>query len=232
MIDALKTTRRGFLIRTVASAGLAVSSPASAAALLLGSRGVSASGRGAGLPYDCEIAWISRSENTVYIDTGTTVRSGCRYECDFSTEFSTRGSRAVFGTPDSTLFSFSYSSTQTNQMRIGSDYYSLTAAYHDGVRRTVICDLRENFVSYGGVRADISAASDIAYPIALLRSSTNTLDRTLRIYGWRVYDGNRLVQDMVPVSSGGVGCMFDRVAGALTRPTGDETAIVTGPETT
>ena len=177
------------------------------------------------LPYDAEIEYLE-SDSSAYIDTKINGNNNnLRIEVYFLySKFVAYG--AVFGN----YVSDSYNGTRLILSNQTNKAISCTNTICTTVGNTII-DCSANVKHY--VNADCnrvivdsttvtitnkSKGSENNGNICLFnRSLTNYIKRDigLRIYDFKIYDGETLVRDFIPVRVGQVGYMYDKVSGQL-----------------
>lgn len=176
-------------------------------------------------PYDVEIEYLE-SDSSAYIDTKINGNNNnLRIEVHFLySTFVAYG--AVFGN----YVSDSYNGTrlilhsQTNKALSCTNTICTTAGntFIDcsvNAKHYVNADCNRVIIDYTTITVtNKEKGTENNGDICLFnRSLTNNIKRDigLRIYDFKIYDGETLVRDLIPVRKGGVGYMYDKVSGQL-----------------
>ena len=172
-------------------------------------------------PYDAEVEWLS-SNGSAYIDTGIVPKDTPRIVINLSSS-NERLDLDVFGFTSNTVPSFigNFSISSQKQSFAYYRYYSATYVGQSLVSSVAFNDWAE---------------WDLGYIIKCNNETLNTLERqsfasntqTLYLFKGRnfaninvkvgkvkIFDGNKLKRDFVPVRVGQVGYMYDKVSGQL-----------------
>ena len=188
-------------------------------------------------PYDAEVEYLdanATSGTTMYIDTGL-------YPSD------TMGARVCFANKSNSgtgLFG-TWSSTGNRWYFGGSPYYvgwngiTASASRYSGTTNVqyeiyfnYMNDRRNRITQDGNVVHEFAnspawgggdSSSILLFSLRKQDGTTYYKGNFFRIWSARFTDGNRIVQDLIPVRKDGVGYMFDKVTGTLlsnTKPSG------------
>lgn len=167
---------------------------------------------GKSLPYDAEIEYLESSvgSNSVvnqYIDTGYLGTLNNKYEI----KFTYYEGQAIFGSR----------STNTNAVIISSDrcrFGGTIKLYALSANVTYIATLDKDAYIINGTTYNLgqTTAFTTSNNITLFSANISSVTKgRARIYYFKMWDGNTLVRDMIPVRIGTTGYMYDRVSGQL-----------------
>lgn len=166
-------------------------------------------------PYDSQVEYIE-GNGTQYINTGQYVSFGhtsvvidCQYIDNLSSV------QILVGHGDA---SGKWFGNHSSYFAVGSNNYS-KLPIQSSIRSQITVLYKTN------KRTELHCGSDSAY-ITTTTAITNTTPITIfsgnssffsyaRVYSCKVYDGDTLVQDLIPVRVGSVGCMYDNVSGDI-----------------
>lgn len=178
------------------------------------------------LPYDAEIAYL-QGDGASYIDTGYYANSNSSFEMVLKAESPTQamGIFSIKSGCQFSLYQLNKSGAYTFRFQVGyssnpnAAYYSYQSRNSFNNNYTFALKKNEfylNNVIRNTFAADTFTSSE-TIPMFAARLSTGIDSRMFngRIYWCKVWDGDTLVRDFIPVRVGQVGYMYDRVAGQL-----------------
>lgn len=184
---------------------------------------------------DAVVKWI-QTDGMQWIDTLTPVTTTTRVEASWR-QMGTAIQQRLFGVNDGSgktfaLYINNYSAWAVNTgtssggqmqaVRANTDY---TGTFN---LATGVCEINGTSRSNGGTPFN----STNTIPIFTRRNSGTIMTdypAQIRLYSFRIYDGDRLVRDFVPVRIGQVGCLYDRVGRGIFR-IGGTGAFKVGPD--
>lgn len=189
------------------------------------------------LPYDAEIEYL-RSTGTQYIDTGHTFTDGFTFEIDFysmnsnSTVFGARGTTRgpvvyysitnglclnIAGyNGSSTPFKFTGTSISVRHTIKATVQSSRMTTWLDGVK------IHDN-VSFTGT--GLCGVSQAIFGTKYGNNDFRDLTSS-SVYSLKMWQGDTLVRDFIPVRVGQVGYLYDKVSGRLFGNIGDGNFIL------
>lgn len=200
-------------------------------------------GGGGTLPYDAEVLYI-QGDGSAYIDTGIVDKGQYKIVAHVGYTVPTVNNEYVF------IYGYSNSwSTKARAIRIQKGTKVLYVWYNNSESNL---SLSGTNVTIGdsptSVKADgttlstrSSANINNTYSIFLFaRNATGspnfgnntTSIASLRFYSFRIYNGNMLLLDLIPVRVGTVGYMYDKVSGELFGNANSTGAFTLGPDVT
>lgn len=190
---------------------------------------------GKSLPYDAEIEYL-KSSGTQYINTGYVPSTPTKAECAF---------RGLFN--NKRLFGCRRSSARDNQFDVilydtssygiifriaNSDNYTFKPTQHNAYYELSFDNAH---FTVNGVTTNISRSSyNSVYPLILFGFNNGGSiwlgdSCTAEMYYFKLYEGNVLILDFIPVRVGQVGYMYDKVSGTLFGNAGTGSFIL-GPD--
>lgn len=181
---------------------------------------------GAGLPYDAEVEYLE-SSGTQYINTGIKPGPNTRVEITFAmTTFTANcglfGARGTASADNNSynLFIISNSGARVRWDWSGSGQYQTTEAETSAVATYVLGATGGNITRDGTtVMAVSSSKTAIDYPLYVFNMNNVgtpfSTGANARFWSVKIYEGQTLVFDAIPVRKRTVGYLYDRVSGKL-----------------
>lgn len=195
---------------------------------------------GAGLPYDAEVEYLE-SSGTQYLNTGIKPGPNTRVEITFAMTtftancglFGARGN-ATADNNSYNLFIISNNGSRVRWDWSGSGQYQTSEAETSTDATYVLGAAGGNITRNGTTVMSVSASkSAINYPLYVFNfnnvGTPYSTGANARFWSVKIYDGQTLVFDAIPVRKKTVGYLYDRVSGKLfgNAGTGD---FVLGPD--
>ncbi|MGO5077457.1 hypothetical protein ACTQ3J_06465 [Oscillospiraceae bacterium LCP25S3_E3] len=166
-----------------------------------------------------ELEYIE-STGTQYIDTKYICSNDTKIEIDFAIgSFDTRN--ALFGIIDSSVGANSYFYSWINnkklQLRFGQFGKTMSTELEIGQRYVLIQGKQKasvNDVELGGWSNTLTKAANSIFLMALRNNTVASYQFKGRIYGFKIYENDILVMDLIPVFDNkiGVACMYDKIS--------------------
>lgn len=166
------------------------------------------------LPYDAEIEYLS-SNGTQWLDTGITPDSNTKVQFKFKTAQTARV--LILGYHlgnNNTAWSFCNYGNEAYLKRpanvtIHGGTISNNVLYELEIGNFYVKNLSSDLIIVSGSEGSFTGVSTITLNHFSTGNSRNTW------YYVKIYDGNKLVRDLIPVRVGTTGYMYDRVSGQL-----------------
>lgn len=176
---------------------------------------------GKSLPYDAEIEWLS-SEGMAYIDTGIVPKDTPRVIINLMTS-NYHLDKDVFGFTTNAIPSFigNFNIANNTQAFIFFRYYSTTSvgwslvssvSYNDWAEWDLGYIIKCNNVILNTLTKQSFASNT---QTLYLFKGRNISNADVRVGKVKIYDGDKLKRDFIPVRVEQVGYMYDRVSGTL-----------------
>lgn len=173
-----------------------------------------------------------QSTGAQYIDTGIVPDAYTKVECDFALTEVGSSNVAIFGVAGQFSFrKFNATTFRTN----GSDNVNFTNILPDTNQHTVTKTATSTTLTAVGVSDETKTTSagscSLTLSIFAQHSGTSSYanNSSIKLYGFRIYDGNTLIKDFVPAKNlnDTVG-LYDVLSDTF-YVSGSETALVAGP---
>lgn len=190
---------------------------------------------GKGLPYDVEIEYLE-SSGTQYINTGYVPSTPTKAECAFKGQFD---NKRLFGCRKGSMGNNQFDVILYDTSNFGiifrianSDNYTFKPTQNNAYYEL---SFDKAHFTVNGVTTNISNGSyNTVYPLLLFGlnngGNINPIDLcTAKMYYFKLYEGNVLILDFIPVRVGQVGYMYDKVSGQLFGNSGTGNFIL-GPD--
>ena len=166
------------------------------------------------LPYDAELQYL-QSSGAQYIDLGKKATTSTKIEVKFS--LSNTVTQAVYGSAESNYGCFfGTSATSVVFCNFTNDPISPSRTLSANTDYTVIQN--GTSLKINSWNNTVKAPRATTYNLALFaRRLSGEVQRNMsgKLYYFKMYNGNDLVLDLIPVSKNNVGYMYDRVSGEL-----------------
>ena len=167
-----------------------------------------------------ELEYIE-STGTQYIDTKYVCSNDTKIEIDFTVvNFDTR-LNALFGIIGASVGANSYFYSWINnkklQLRFGPVGKTMSTELEIGQRYVLIQGKQKasvNDVELGGWSNTLTKAANSIFLMALRNNTAASYQFKGRIYGFKIYENDILVMDLIPVFDNkiGVACMYDKIS--------------------
>lgn len=166
------------------------------------------------LPYDAEVEYL-QSSGTQYIDT--LINPLVSPKAEIEIEFFNKGDYDIIGNIISGSSTFLLNrNSNFGYSRYASTSYNTLANVFPLNAKVKVLFYDEVFVN--GVKKtthnDVYTYSNSQSNIFIFKSSRGK-NAHLKYYSCKLWDGNTLVRDFIPVRKGNVGYMYDKVSGQL-----------------
>ena len=195
------------------------------------------------LPYDAEIEYLE-SSGTQYIDTG--IKGNTLFKYIISYRLTERMGAPLFGMRNQATYSqgpvFSYTYGRQNDLVLyvnNSSHTNRDDNYFYGKNdlneHELVIDFKNNILTIDGNSAPVlrvPQAFETTYNMYLFSNNvagTTSPPIKSRMYSYKVFNDNLLVQVLIPVRVGNVGYMYDKVSGQLFGNAGTGSFIL-GPD--
>lgn len=176
---------------------------------------------GVSKPYDAEVEWLS-SDGSAYIDTGIVPKDTPRVVINLSAGISNLD-MDIFGFSSNTIPSFigDFSVSDNKQSFNFYRYYSTTGvgnslvssvSYNDWAEWDLGYIIKCNNVTLKTLTKQSFASNSQTLYLFKGRTISNVYVRVGKV---KIYDGDKLKRDFIPVRVGQVGYMYDKVSGQL-----------------
>lgn len=185
----------------------------------------------AAYPFDAEIEFL-QSSGTQWLDTGVVAGVGFRYEIKADVPAADTGWHRLLGARDAdSKFALPVAIGPTSvdgkpyaQFGLASSNYFVKGASPVAGLHTFITQLSSDTLSFSidgsasiaqdNVNADVLPALSL-YMFSNHREDTTVESISAKVYYCKIWNGETLLRDFIPVRVGQVGQMFDRVSGQL-----------------
>ena len=172
-------------------------------------------------------AYVESKDRARYFDTGYMLGPKTRIEADFA--FMDRVQQQfLFESGTEVVCRLYHSGSDTYSWACQDDAGNWTStglAVSKNVRRKILIDAKNrkvslstaNFTNYTAVIADaVPITKTCTKSVKIFCNSTANGNTTwTRLYGFKIYDDDRLIHDYEPISEGGEGVLLDRVTGQI-----------------
>lgn len=174
------------------------------------------------MPYDAEVEYL-QTDGTAYIDTGIApssirpIMEARMYRVNPSKAYYVCGSDAA--APG--RFSFAFLGNNRIEMRLGAytDYSGYGAGWYtlknDWTTGDMFIDGTKKGTASVGTQEQLSTASILIFTIHNASHNVPEILSGVRCSAFKLWDGDTLVMDLIPVRKDGIGYMYDRVSDEL-----------------
>lgn len=179
---------------------------------------------GGGKPYDAEIEWLGTELSAAYIDTGVIPKDTPRVVLRLQTFSIANFDRDVFGFANNTqpsfigdlnkfmaYYSFQYYRYYSTSGK-GASLYT-TVPWGDVIE----VDAGNQVIVNGNVLDTYTRESfaNNTQSIYIFRGRANAGTPKVKVFSAKIYDGDILMRDYIPVRVGTTGYLYDKVSGQL-----------------
>lgn len=190
-------------------------------------------------PYDYEVEYleITDDNNLCYIDTGLDINDRCTHQCTFMfTQLRVWAPLLISNTLSFTLVDTKVSDTVTENIRftIGIAQnrlpYDVNSLMNKALTYRLEGDTAKGFIGDEEFDLDTMHTSpNLVYRLYFGEYSTTSHKTVGRLYGYKVWEEDKLVADAIPVVRNDIGYMYDKVSHKLFGAQGGGKFIV-GPK--
>ena len=178
------------------------------------------------LPYDSEIEYL-KSSGTQYIDTGITISNNFKSELKGQYLQNNNNYRPLLGAYDSNgtkygnVFSLQSGASGKLYVQIGGGASYILSSASTLSMHTFITTLKNGVLTFSvdGTSEQKSFSGNYpSFSLVLFGQNRGTAiygDVNAKIYYCKIWNGDELVFDAIPVRVGQVGYMYDKVSGQL-----------------